>query len=213
MEALLGRPRILPALLALIVAGLVPVGIAYQRGILDLRVRQRLASDARAEQLSEEQRQRMLEQSERFGPYLVAAGAVGGPIAGLLAASGIFYGLLLVWSKAHPSFRAVCAVVAHAWLPLALYSLLSVPILLAKDPREVDLDNVITLANPAFLVAAAEQPKLYRVAGSLDLFSFWIIGLLALGLGRLAGRPAWRILPVVVGPWVLYIVVFKALLA
>ena len=211
MEALRRRPRILPALLALILAGLVPAGIAYQRGIIDLRVRQRLASDARMEQLSEAQRQGLRDKSERFGPYL-AAGAVFGPIVGLLGASGIFYGLLLVWSKAEPSFRTVCAVVAHAWLPLALYSLVSVPILLAKEPREVDLDNVITLANPAFLVSAAEQPKLYRVAGSADLFSFWIIGLLALGLGRLAGRPAWRVLPLVVAPWVLYIVVFKALL-
>ena len=208
MEALLRRPRILPALLALILAGLVPVGIAYQRGIIDLRVRQRLASDMPAEQLSPEQRQEMLEQSERFAPYLLVAG----PLVGLFAASASFHGLLLLWSKDHPSFRAVCAVVAHAWLPLALYSLVSVPILLAKDPREVDLDNVITLANPAFLVSAAEQPKLYRVAGSMDLFSFWIIGLLALGLGRLARRPAWSVLPLVVAPWVLYIVVFKALL-
>jgi hypothetical protein len=198
VEALAGRPRLLAALLVLIISALIPVVIAHQRGLIGIQV------ESRREDLPPSQLQ-------RAGPYLLAAGSVGGAILGVLAASGMFYGLLAVWGR-QAGFRAVCAIVTHAYLPTALYGLVSVPILLLREPAEVDLDSPITLSNAAFLISATDLPTLHRVAASLDLFSFWVIGLLTVGLSRLAGRSFGRTLPLVLAPWGLYILVFKALL-
>jgi hypothetical protein len=212
MDALTRYPRILPAVAVIILAGLAPVVIAQQRGIIEAGIRQRLTSDPALAQVSPAQRRQILDQASRIGPYSVGAGAVGGPVAGLLAASVVLYGLTFVWVRARPPFPAVCAVVAHAWLPVAVSSVISVPILLARDPAEIDLNNIVTLSNLAFAVPAGHATW-YRVAGSLDLFSFWVIGLLILGLSRLTGQPARRVSPVVLAPWVAYVVVFRALLA
>lgn len=87
---------------------------------------------------------------------------------------------------------------AHSWLPNSLQHLIGIPILLAKQPEMVDFQNLVPIASLGVLVSAEESPGLYRVATSLDLFSFWALALLALAI--------------VMTPWILHVWVFKALL-
>ncbi|MBI3697257.1 MAG: YIP1 family protein, partial [Acidobacteria bacterium] len=92
---------------------------------------------------------------------------------------------------------------------LAVSSLIGIPILLAKEPDAVDLRNVV-MANPSFLFDQAEQHKLYMVASSFDLFSFWVIALMAIGISRLTGKSRGAALLVVLIPWALYVAIGKA---
>jgi hypothetical protein len=165
------------------------------------------------EQIPAQQRERIIEQSTRFSTYMFVGGAVIGPAVGLLATSGFFLLVSNIVLGAKARFRQLMGIISHAWLPNSLLALIGIPILLAKDPDAVDLGNVVPLSNLSFLVDSTQNPKLYAMATSIDLFSFWVIGLLALGLARLTGRSSLAVLPTIVVPWLLYVLVIKPLQA
>jgi hypothetical protein len=66
--------------------------------------------------------------------------------------------------------------------------------------------QVAIQANLSLLLDREEAPKfLWSLAESLDLFSFWALWLLATGYAAVSSRPWTWALPVVVGPWALYV--------
>jgi hypothetical protein len=211
MDTLVHRPRALPAVLALTILSLGPAVLAYQRGVLQARTQAHLTRDPLFQRLSPQQRQEALAQSGRLEPYAVLVGAVVSPAAGLLATSALFFAAA-GWLRAGVRFRTMFAVVSHAWLPVAIQGLVGIPILLAKDPAEVEFDNLLPLSNLGFLFSPADQPRLYQAASSLDLFSFWVIALLTVGVARVTQRTWAQTLPLVLAPWLFYVGIFKTLL-
>ena len=211
MDYLARNPGFLPALILITVIGAITMAIAFQRGVIEHGIRHKVETNSRIEQLPTEERERVVAQFTRMGSYVALAGAVVGPAAGLLVASGILL-LIAHVMGARVRFRQMMAVVAHAWLPLALASLIAIPILLAKDADAIDFQNIVTLANLGFLFSPTEQHRLYMVASSIDLFSLWVIALLTLGMARLTGKGAAASLGIILAPWALYVVIFKAIL-
>jgi hypothetical protein len=211
MDTLVQRPRALPAVLVLTVLSVGPALVAQQRGVIQARTHAQMSRDPAFQRLSSEQREEMLSRSGRMAPYTVLAGAALSPVAGLLVTSAIFFAAAS-WLGAQAPFRTMFAVVSHAWLPVAVQGLISVPVLLAKEPAEVEFENLLPLSNLGFLFSRADQPRLYQAASSLDLFSFWVLGLLTLGIARVTRRTWAQALPLVLALWLLYIGIFKILL-
>ena len=212
MDELVARPRFLVALLVMTAIGATMMGIALQRGAVEASIRQKMESDSRLDQLPAAQKERAMEQGAKFGSYMAGAMSVVGPTIGLLLSSGLFLLATNVLLGAQAKFRQMLAVVAHAWLPLSVHGLIAIPILLSVDPSQVDIQNVVPMSNLSLLFDASDQKKLYAVASSIDLFSLWVMALLAMGLSRLTKKSIGAVLPLILAPWALYVVVFKALL-
>lgn len=210
MDSLARKPSFIVPLLIITVIGSVAMMIAFQRGVVEHGMRQKMESNPRFEQIPAERRDAIIEQSARASSYFAVGGAVLGPTIGLLLTSGVLLLMTNVLGGSRVRFRQMVAVVAHAWLPMAVLSLIGIPILLAKDPETIDFQNIVPMANLSFLFSPSEQHRLYMIASSIDLFSFWVIGLLALGIARLTGKSRGSVLPIVLAPWALYVVVFKA---
>lgn len=211
MDDLIRHPRFLPALLLVTIIGIGWIAIAMQRGVIEQFTRHKMENSPRMERVPAEQRQRAIEMSVKIGSYVWIIMSVIGPTLGLLASSGFFLLCSNVIFGAKAKFRQLLAIVSHAWVPHAIVGLLSIPILLAKEPDTIDMQNIVALSNLSFLFDAVEDPKWYARASGFDLFSFWVIGLLAIGLSRLTGKSKVAVLPVIVVPWLLWVFVVKPL--
>jgi hypothetical protein len=82
--------------------------------------------------------------------------------------------------------KRMMAIVAYGFLPLVIQTLLSMVVLFLKDPEEFNLQNPLMFNVGAYL--SPDSPAALRALGSsIDLFSLWIIVLLAIGVSA-AGR-------------------------
>ena len=82
--------------------------------------------------------------------------------------------------------KRMMAIVAYGFLPLVIQTALSMVVLYLKDPQEFNLRNPLVFNVGAFM--SPDSPAALRALGSsIDLFSLWIIVLLAIGVSA-AGR-------------------------
>ena len=113
-------------------------------------------------------------------PALIyAIGAISPAIAGVVIAA-VFLGLFNLIFGTKLNFKTSLAIVAYSWMPGLVSGLLGVLILFLKDPSNVDLQNLVASNAGAFL--SSDSPKwLIALGTSLDLFTFWIMILMAIG--------------------------------
>ena len=82
--------------------------------------------------------------------------------------------------------KRMMAIVAYGFLPTLLQTALSMVVLFLKDPEDFNLQNPLMFNVGAYL--SSDSPAALRALGSsIDLFSLWIIVLLAIGISA-AGR-------------------------
>ena len=178
--------------------------------------RNQLEQSGKWEQLPPESRDRALEFQARVFPLLAWAGTlVGGPLSILLVALVLLLVFRLLYG-AEVTLAQSMAVVSYGFLATHLLSSpLALLVMGLKGDWNLNPQEALQ-ANPTLLLdrAAVARP-LYALAGSLDFFSFWLIGLLAVGFGVASRRRAATAVWGVALPWALLIlgkVVLVALL-
>ena len=168
-------PLLLLSLLALAVVGTLGQRVGWQRFFA-----QQLANSSQFQQLSPEQQQKALENQARIGPTLLYAGAVASPWITTVVIAALLLAVMNLLYGSEVQFKTSFGIVAHAWMPRVIASLLAILILFLKDPSTVDFQDLVASNAGAFL--SSDAPKWQTsLLGSLDLFSFWTISLLAVG--------------------------------
>ncbi|MCU1335365.1 MAG: hypothetical protein JWO19_946 [Bryobacterales bacterium] len=101
--------------------------------------------------------------------------------------------------------KRMMAIVAYAFLPLNIQTALSMVVLFLKDPEDFNLQNPLMLNVGAYL--SPDAPAALRALGSsIDLFSLWIIVLLAIGVSAAARRISFgKALAGIAFPWALFV--------
>jgi len=120
-------------------------------------------------------------------------------------ASGIF--------SAGVRFKQVFAVVCYSSLTGMISAILTIVVLYLKNPDEVNVQNALAFNPAAFMDQATASKFLYSLATSLDLFSFWTILLMAIGIKAASGKKltfASAVFAVVL-PWAVYVLGKSAL--
>ncbi|MDE3158670.1 MAG: YIP1 family protein [Acidobacteriota bacterium] len=167
------------------------------------------------QQLPPEQRQIAFDRQLRLIPVFSYLGAIlGFPITLLLAAglaTGIIRGLLGTPIRFVQAFAAM----AYAFLPRVIYAGLSISVMFLKNPDEFDLQNAFASNPGAFMDPQKSSRFLYTVASQLDVFSIWVILLVAVGLKAAGGKRLsfGGALFAVVLPWAVYVLVRGGLAA
>jgi hypothetical protein len=160
-----------------------------------------------------EGRQEMLENQAKAFPYFASIGPIAVPIVTLIFA-GVLLFVFRFFFAGEVTFRQSLAITA--WSSVAV-SLVAVPLLALvlhlKDDFTVNPQEALQ-ANPTLVVEKDEVPKpLHSFLSSLDLFSFWMMALLAVGFGVACRKPASSTIWGVVSPWLLYVLGKSALAA
>jgi len=101
--------------------------------------------------------------------------------------------------------KRMMAIVAYGFLPLVIQTALSMLVLFLKDPEEFNLQNPLMFNVGAYL--SSDAPAALRALGSsIDVFSLWIIILLAIGVSSAARKMSFgKAFAGMALPWALFV--------
>jgi len=171
-------------------------------------MRQAMETNSRVQQMDPQQREAALQMQLKFAPI---GAYVVGPLV-IVVVALIMAGVLLMVCKmmgASLGFKQMFGISAYAMLPGVISSILTVIVIFVKNPEDFNLQNPLAFNLGAFLEPPPNSAKaLYSLATSIDLFSFWTILLLAVGISVAAKKfPFSKALVAVVVPWVVLVLV------
>jgi hypothetical protein len=150
------------------------------RNVIEKQIAQNPSAQQRMEKLTPDQREHMIELQSKIAPYAgYIFGAIGFPIVALIVAA-ILLGIFNATSSAELDFKSSFSIVSHAYMPFVIASLLAILIMFLKSPDQIDLQNVLA-SNLGAFVSSGSARWLKVLGASLDIFSFWTLGLMAFG--------------------------------
>jgi hypothetical protein len=151
---------------------------------------------------------------------MMIGGAVGTPIAFLVITGAFALGMMML--GAQTTFKKILSVVAWTSCAISLVAYtVSAASLMLRDPeslKDINPQNIeqASASNLGALLSSDTSPFLRSIAGSLDIFSFWSIALLAIGLAAIAGKRSIKTsttAAMVIGFWLIYVVIKAGLTA
>ena len=203
------RPRWLVPLLIGILSAVLLIYLFNRHVGWESSLERAMDNNRFVQQLTPEQRQTAFDRQLRLLPVFSYLGAIlGFPITLLLAAglaTVIIRGLLGTPIRFVQAFAAM----AYAFLPRVIYAGLSISVMFLKNPDEFDLQNAFASNPGAFMDPQKSSRFLYTVASQLDVFSIWVILLVAVGLKAAGGKRLsfGGALFAVVLPWAVYVLI------
>lgn len=213
-QALLVRPRFWLPLAGFLILSLAFTAVWLQK--MDPReyMRAQIEDSGRADRMQPEQLESILDAQVGMFPVFAWASPLVIIPLGLLATAGLFLFVFRFLFGGDVTFAQSAAVLA--WSCLAV-GLITTPLTLAvmglKDEWNLDPRTVLQ-ANPSLFLDKATTPApLFALAESLDLFSFWILGLMAAGYGVANRKTTGWAVSGVVGVWAIYVLGKVALAA
>jgi hypothetical protein len=173
-----------------------------------------LTSSSSFQQLPVDQQEQRLNATLKYGPKAVYIQVVIAPFLGALIIAALFLGLFNGLAGTRLNFKTSLGIVAYGGMPRVIAGLLGILVLLLKDPTTIDLQNLVASNAGAFL--ADNSPKwLVALLTPVDLFSFWVMILMAIGYSAAAPKKlssvkafAW-----IFSLWVVYVLVRVGLTA
>lgn len=102
-------------------------------------------------------------------------------------------------------FRQSYGVTIHAFLPGIVLSVALLAMLWNRQTIDPEAVGEMLPTNPGVLVSVKSAKALHSLLSSLDVMSFWTMGLLVLGLSAATGAPRGRMVGLVFGLWGLYV--------
>jgi hypothetical protein len=163
--------------------------VMTQRMDPELMFQKGLEMNPFAKNLTEEQLQAA--RAQQNSTFAKVSRWVGAPIAILVFYVVIASVFLLVFMLmgASPGFKKSLAVTAWGFFPGGLVAgILGIVFMYVKDPEALSLNPSDNLASNLGLLVGKEHAVLKSLLGSIDIFSFWSIALLAIGYAAASGE-------------------------
>lgn len=140
----------------------------------------RIEDSPRASQLSAEQKEQQLAMSDKISPAIAYAIGLLAPILIAVIVGGVMLGAFNLLGGANANFKTSIGIVSHAYFVTIVSSLLFILILYLKPYGTADIENPVA-ANLAAFFPDGTAKWLVTLGTAMDLFSFWVILLIAMG--------------------------------
>jgi hypothetical protein len=204
------KPTWLVPVVLMIIGALLMMTVMGQRIGWENIARQQLEARSQSSQMTPEQKEQAIQMQTRMGNlrYIFVLFL---PVTYVIMAA-VFLAFTAMMS-AGLRFKQVFGIVCHANLPGLVSIALTILVMYLKSPNDINIQNPLAFNPAAFLDPGTPTKFLHSVLMSLDLFSFWVIFLLATGFKAAAGRKLsfGAALTAVLIPWALYVLVKSAL--
>src|SRR5215471_16666782 len=167
----------------------------------------RIEESPRAANLSPEQKEQQIAIGAKVSPGFTWAFGICWPILQALIVGSVVLLAYNLIGGAGARFSTSLAIVAHAYFPWILYSLLFILILFLKAPGTVDLDNPIATNVGSFLPESTPK-ALMSLGKSLDIFSLWTMLLISTGFTAVNPKKlAGKAFGIVLSVWAVYVLI------
>jgi hypothetical protein len=200
-------PRILLPLVGYVVLVLGFTGIWMQK--MDARefMKVQIEESGQADRIPAEQREAIIEQQAKWMPIFAWVKAVGIAVT-LLAIAGVLMFVYRFFYSSEVTFRQAFAIVTWIFFAVALVSTpLMLLVLQLKGDWNINPQEVIQ-ANLGLLLEKSSAAKpLWALLSSVDLFSLWMVFLLAVGFGVASKKTTGSAIWGVAIPWILIVLV------
>ena len=202
------NPTFILPLLGHVILSLVFTGIWLNKVEVREFMKTQLQEQGQWDRIPAEQREGLLDQQEKFMPIMGWVGAVlGGPIT-VVVVAGVLLFIFRFFYAGAVGFKQSMAITSWSFFALAL---VATPLMLLVFALKGDWNinpQEILQANLSLLLDKAETAKpLWALATSLDLFSFWLIFLLAAGFGVACKKATGSTLWGIVIPWAVIVAI------
>jgi Yip1 domain len=179
-QSIARKPTWLPPLILISLLSIAVVGIFTKRVGWESYFEKQDAASSRFQQATVEQQRQAIEAQMKYGPPVAFAETVIVPFAGAALLAAIYLAVFNLLGGTKINFKTSLGIVSYAWTPSIISGSLGIVILFLKDPSTVDIQNLVASNAGAYL--SSDSPKwLISLLGSLDVFSFWVMILMAIG--------------------------------
>lgn len=179
-ESVVKRPTwLLPLVLLIAVSVSVVYSFGHRVGWRGLFEKQ-LATNSRFQAMSPQQQKQIIDRQVRFAPVGGYAGATIVTVVFVLAVAGILLGAFNVIFGTTIRFKQALGITTHSFLPTVIRGLIGLVVIWVRPQEGINLQNLVMSSAGAFLSSSAPN-WLRTLASSFDLFTFWVIALLAVG--------------------------------
>lgn len=138
--------------------------------------------------------------------YATWGSGLVGPWMGLFVVAAVLAFMANTIMGGGIAFKNMLAVVSYGGLPGLLKAGLAIVVMYLKPPDEFDLQNPLMVNAAAFLPADAAS-WMRALGASLDLFTFWSMILMAIGIAAAAKRmTAGKAFGMILFPWALWVI-------
>jgi hypothetical protein len=187
-EDIARRPTFLVPLFIVIACVLVFMALFAQHVGWERSIRHQWEINPRAAQMSPEQRENAIQMQIRFSGVGAYAGVLLGiPIVDLIWAL-LLFGIVKGIMAAPLRYKQVFAVVTWSGIIGLVSTALTIVVMFLKNPDDFNLQNPLVF-NPGALMDPLTSSKfVYTLASSLDLFTIWMLVLIAIGLKAAGGK-------------------------
>ncbi len=207
------RPRWVVPVVLIILVSIVYMVLYTQHVGWERMMRHQMETSSRAAQMTNEQKEQAIATQARFAPIAGYVGAVVGLPIYLLVSSAVLLAIVAGMMSASVKFKQIFAVMAYASLTGLVSAILTIVVMFLKNPDDFNMQNPLVFNPGAFMDPLSTPKFLYSLAGSLDLFVFWNIFLIATGIKAAAGKRMsfGKALFAVVLPWGVFVLGKSAL--
>jgi hypothetical protein len=200
------RPDILGPLLIIVLIGYATTAVVMQKMDFTTVVEQEVGQMRKQNpNMSDEQLQEM----ERWTVALAKGFGWISPL--IMVAWYALVALVLMFAfrlfGGEGTYKQAFSVTLYAWVPLVLFGIIMTVIVLARGSFDPATAATLVKSNPAFLVDMAEQPVLFSLLSSFDLFTIWTIALLSIGFATVFKTSTAKAAAIVVSLWIAMIFV------
>lgn len=201
-------------LLGCVLLNLLFVGVWVSKVDARQFIKNQIEESGRADKIPADRFEEVVDTQARFmKPFTLVIGPLGPVIASLVLAA-LFLFVYRFFYEGQVGFAQSLSVVAWSYLALALVTVpLTLAVMGAKGDWNVDPAGALGANLTLFLEKGQTAHALYVLASSIDLFTFWVLFLLASGYGVLVRKPTSSAMWGVVLPWVIWVVGKVALTA
>lgn len=199
------RPTWWVPIIVMAILGTIYLNAFTQRVGWESVIRPAIERAPNTQNLPPQQREQIIERAAGLYKYLGYGGSAVGTLFYVFIVAVLLMFLFDTIQSAGIGLKRMMAIVAYGFLPLAIQTLLSMLVLFLKDPEEFDLQNPLIFNVGAFL--APDTPAALRALGSsIDLFTLWIVVLLAIGVSSAARKIGFgKALFTVLFPWAIFV--------
>ena len=212
-QDLAARPRFWAPLIILTILSMVYM-VSFSRVVgWESMIGRQMQTNARIQEMPAEQRERAIQQGMAIAVPMAYGGAVVGMALSSLLIAAVLLGVMNLMGGAGLRFRQAFSITCYSFLPSALATILALVIMFLKNPEDFDLQNPLPLNLGAFLSSPDTAAWLKAVARSVDLFTIWVMLLMALGFSTAAGKklPFGKALTLIVLPWAVFVLISAGL--